>query len=135
TTVAAIPPDMEFKSGETLEDNVHLRWAEQRLGIRIRYLWSVPSTLFDTKLQLELSAKRPMPDVVATRSDAIHELIDSGIFREVGSLFDKHASDTWKRAMVAHPGVWEAYTRTGLRSAIPTLDSEYHSDPVLWFRS
>lgn len=135
TTVGAITPDMVFKYGETLENNVHLRWAEQRLGIRIQYLWTVPSSLFDTKMRLELAAKRDVPDVVATRSTIIQELIDSGEFREVGSLFDNYASETWKKAMNENPDVWEAFTRDGKRYAIPILDYEYHSDPVLWIRT
>jgi len=135
TTVGAITPDMVFKYGETLENNVHLRWAEQRLGIRIQYLWTVPSSQFDTKMRLELAAKRDVPDVIATRSTIIQELIDSGEFREVGSLFDMYASATWKKAMNENRDVWEAFTRDGQRYAIPILDYEYHSDPVLWIRT
>lgn len=135
TTVGAITPDMVFKYGETLENNVHTRWAEQRLGIRIQYLWTVPSSLFDTKLRLEMTAKRNVPDVVATRSGIIQELIDSGEFREVGTLFDAYASETWKKAMNENADVWEAFTRDGRRYAIPILDYEYHSDPVLWIRT
>jgi len=135
TTVGAIKADMAFKYGESLEDNVHLRWAEERLGIRIRYLWTVPEANFDTKLQLELDAGRPVPDVVALRSDAVHELIDSGKFREVGSLFERYASDTWKKAMNESPDIWEPYMRGGAKYAIPILDYAYSSDPVLWIRT
>lgn len=135
TTVGAIKADMEFKYGESLEDNVHLRWAEDRLGIRIRYLWTVPEANFDTKLQLELDAGRPVPDVVALRSDSVHKLIDSGKFREVGSLFEQYASDTWKQAMSESGDIWEPYMRDGLKYAIPILDYAYSSDPVLWIRT
>jgi len=135
TTVGAITPDMVFKYGETLENNVHTRWAERRLGIRIQYLWTVPSSVFDTKLRLELATKGNVPDVIATRSTIIQELIDSGQFREVGSLFDRYASETWKKAMEENRDVWEAFTRNGKRYAIPILDYEYHSDPVLWIRT
>ncbi len=135
TTVGAIKADLEFKNGETLDDNVHLRWAEERLGIRIRYLWTVPATIFDTKLQLELEAGRPVPDIVTIRSDSVHSLIDSGKFREVGSLFDRYASDTWKRAMNESADIWEPYMRDGSKYAIPILDYAHNSESVLWIRT
>src|SRR5690606_9233912 len=52
-----------------------------------------------------------------------------------GSLFEQHASETWKQAMDESADIWEPYTRDGLRYAIPILDYAYSSDPVLWIRT
>ncbi|MFC6333348.1 extracellular solute-binding protein [Paenibacillus septentrionalis] len=135
-TVGAVNPDVVFINGETLENNVHTRWAEERLGIRIKYLWTITdiNNSYSNKLRLEL-AKGTLPDIVTTRDfDLINELIDSGQFMEVGQLFDQHASDVWKDAMMEEPSVWDAFSRDGLKYAIPILDFEYTSDPVLWIR-
>ncbi|WP_426451325.1 extracellular solute-binding protein [Paenibacillus sp. S-38] len=136
TVAAAVNPEMTFKNGETLENNVHTRWAKERLGIDIRYLWTIPNQnhSFDTKLRLELAAGRPLPDVLPVRGEVVHELIDSGQFMEVGELFERYASRSWKEAMDTDPSVWHPYMRNGKKYAIPILDYEYSSDPVLWIR-
>ncbi|MCE3202674.1 extracellular solute-binding protein [Paenibacillus sonchi] len=135
-TVGSVNPNLTFKKGESLEHNVHTIWAENRLGIRIRYLWTISGTseTYANKLRLEL-AKGNMPDVVTTRdANVIQELIDSGQFMEVGSLFGQFASKVWKKAVAEDPSAWDSYVRDGHKYAIPIMDYEYNSDPLLWIR-
>ncbi|AIQ43121.1 extracellular solute-binding protein [Paenibacillus sp. FSL R7-0297] len=135
-TVGSVNPNLTFKKGESLEHNVHTAWAEERLGIRIRYLWTISGTSenYANKLRLEL-AKGNMPDVVTTRDAAIiQELIDSGQFMEVGSLFEQYASRVWKKAVAEDTSAWNAFVRDGHKYAIPIMDYEYNSDPLLWIR-
>lgn len=136
TTVRRIAPAAEFKNGETIDDNVHYRWVKDHLGIEIKNLWSVKDTndAYATKLKLALSSNEDMPDVLFASGDVAQMLIDSGKFMEVGSLFDKYASDTWKKAMNEDPAVWYEFTRDGKRYGIPNLDYDYNNDPVLWVR-
>ncbi len=130
-------PELKFKNGETIENNVATKWAKDTLGIDIKSLWSVTDTnnAFATKLRLAMSSGQEMPDVV-TIGDAqlAQDLIDSGMFREVGSLFDKYASDTWKKAMEQDPNVWNPYIRDGQKMGIPVLDYAYNHDYLLWIR-
>ncbi|ANE45719.1 sugar ABC transporter [Paenibacillus swuensis] len=136
TTVRGVGGDLTFKNGEKIENNVHLKWAKEKLGIDIKYLWTVTDTndAFKTKLRLSLSANQKMPDIVALRSDVDKDMIDSGKFMEVGELFDRYASQTWKDAMNEDPSVWYPYMRDGKRYGIPILDYAYNADPVLWIR-
>ncbi|MGU3473404.1 extracellular solute-binding protein [Paenibacillus sp. D51F] len=136
TTVGAINPDVSFINGDSLEDNVHTRWALERLGIRLQYQWSIPDTAnaYVNKLRLGL-AQGTLPDIVAVRDkDFIQEAIDSGKFMEVGELFDRLASPVWKNAMREDPSVWDFTERDRKNYAIPILDYDYASDPVLWIR-
>lgn len=115
---------------------MHTIWAEQRLGIRIRYLWTISGTseTYANKLRLEL-AKGNMPDIVTTRdADIIQQLIDSGQFMEVGSLFEQYASSVWKKAVAEDASAWDPFVRSGRKYAIPIMDYEYNSDPLLWIR-
>ncbi|WP_195724431.1 extracellular solute-binding protein [Paenibacillus monticola] len=135
-TVGSVNPNLNFKKGESLEHNVHTIWAENRLGIRIRYLWTISGTseTYANKLRLEL-AKGNMPDVVTTRdADIIQELIDSGQFMEVGDLFEQYASKVWKKAVAEDTSAWDTFVRDGRKYAIPIMDYEYNSDPLLWIR-
>lgn len=135
-TVGSVNPNLTFKKGESLEHNVHTMWAENRLGIRIRYLWTISGTseTYANKLRLEL-AKGNMPDVVTTRdADIVQELIDSGQFMEVGDLFEQYASKVWKKAVAEDTSAWDTFVRDGRKYAIPIMDYEYNSDPLLWIR-
>ena len=101
TTAWGVDPALTFKNGETIENNVATRWALETLGIKIESLWSVTDTngAFATKLRLAMTSGQPMPEVVtlgAGDTQLVHDLIDSGMYREVGSLFDTYANDIWK---------------------------------------
>ncbi|WJH32524.1 extracellular solute-binding protein [Paenibacillus sp. CC-CFT747] len=136
TTVRGVPGPATFKNGETIDDNVHTRWAKEKLGIEIKSLWSVvnANNAYDTKLKLALSANEPMPDIVHASGEMARLLIESGRFQDAGVLFDKYASETWKKAMAEDPTVWYEYTRDGKRYGIPALDYDYNNDPVMWVR-
>ena len=66
TTVRGVVATVKFRQGESIDDNVMSRWAEERLGIQIKNLWSVVDTnnAFATKLRLALASNEPLPDVI-----------------------------------------------------------------------
>ena len=134
TVAFSLRPSLSFKNGETIEDNVHTRWVRERLGIDLQYDWTAPDSTFSTKLKLQLLNKRELPDTIPVRTDVVHQLIDSGQFREVDDLFERYASPVWKDAMNENPSVWYPYERDGKHYAIPILDYDYNSDPMMWIR-
>ncbi|MDO7907916.1 extracellular solute-binding protein [Paenibacillus sp. JX-17] len=139
STVWGVDPALKFKNGETIENNVATKWAKDKFGINIKSLWSVTDTngALATKLRMNMSSGQEMPDVLtlgAENSQLAQDLIDSGIYGEVGPLFDKYASDTWKQAMDQDTNVWNQYTRDGKKMGIPVLDFAYNHDYVLWIR-
>jgi len=139
STVWGVDPALKFKNGETIENNVATKWALETLGIKIDSLWSVTDTnsAFATKMRLSLSSGQDMPDVVTigpSEPQLAQDLIDTGLFREVGSLFDEYANDTWKKAIELDPGVWNSFIRDGKKMGIPALDYAYNHDYLLWIR-
>lgn len=134
TTVFSLRPSLTFKNGEGIENNIHTRMVRDDLGIDLQYLWTAPDSTFSTKLKLQLLNKREMPDIVPVRTDVIHQLIDSGQFMAVDDLFEKYASPVWKEAMNENSSVWYPYERSGRHYAIPILDYDYNSDPMMWIR-
>lgn len=113
-------PDVKFKSGEDQDNNVHTKWAKEKLGIELKNQWISPSTnnAFETKLRLSLASNADMPDIISYRGEfnLVRELIESGKFVDAGELFDKYASDTWKAAVNEDPSVWYPYMQDGKRS-------------------
>ncbi len=139
TTVWGVDPTLQFKNGETIENNVATKWAKEKFGINIKSLWSITDTngAFATKLRLAMSSGQEMPDIVTLGTEnqqLAQDLIDSGMFAEVGTLFDKYASETWKNAMNLDSNVWNQYSRDGKRMGLPVLDFAYNHDYVLWIR-
>ncbi|RAR44111.1 extracellular solute-binding protein [Paenibacillus sp. MDMC362] len=139
TTVWGVDPTLQFKNGETIENNVATKWAKEKFGINIKSLWSITDTngAFATKLRLAMSSGQEMPDVVTLGTEnqqLAQDLIDSGMFAEVGTLFDQYASETWKNAMNLDSNVWNQYSRDGKRMGLPVLDFAYNHDYVLWIR-
>ncbi|WP_438347679.1 sugar ABC transporter [Paenibacillus sp. FA6] len=137
TTVWGVDPELRFKNGETIENNVATKWAKDTLGIEIKSLWSVTDTngAFATKMRLSMASGQKMPDVVTIGDEQLaQDLIDSGLFREVGSLFEQYASDAWKQAVEIDNHVWDPYIRDGSKMGIPVLDYAYNHDYLLWIR-
>lgn len=139
TTVWGVDPTLQFKNGQTIENNVATKWAKEKFGINIKSLWSITDTngAFATKLRLAMSSGQEMPDIVTLGTEnqqLAQDLIDSGMFAEVGTLFDQYASETWKNAMNLDSNVWNQYSRDGKRMGLPVLDFAYNHDYVLWIR-
>jgi putative aldouronate transport system substrate-binding protein len=138
TTVFPIGSNLKFKNGENIDNNVHTKWAKDTLGIDIKYLWTVSdqNNAYQTKLRLMLSSGQKMPDIVSFRGDPtlISDLIESGQFTDAGELFDKYASESYKKAMAEDPTVWNPYISDGKRMGIPILENAYNNDPVMYIR-
>ncbi|MFD2611320.1 extracellular solute-binding protein [Paenibacillus gansuensis] len=135
TTISS-RPSLTFRDGESIEDNVHTRWAKETLGINLKYLWSVPNgDDAKTKLSLSLSANEPLPDVLMMDDKAFEsQLIESGRFMDLTEAFEKYASEDVKKLYESTPGVWNRYTRDGKIYGIPHLSVAMQNDPILWIR-
>lgn len=138
TSVKGVDPATKFKKGETIENNVHNTLIKDKLGIDIKYNWTVTNSndAYKTKLRLMLSSGEKMPDVVAYRGDieTYDLLIESGQFMAVDELFDKYANETYKKGVSVDPAMWLPVTKEGKKMALPILDYGYNDDMVLWLR-
>ncbi|MHA6483450.1 extracellular solute-binding protein [Paenibacillus sp. strain BS8-2] len=129
------PADVTYQPGENENDNHFTKWLSKTFNIEISYPWTTTQKeTFDSKLSLMLASGEKMPDIVMANGDIVNDLIDSGKFLEVGSLFDKYASDTWKQAVEQSPNAWLPYTREDGRYALPILIEAHQNDDVLWIR-
>jgi putative aldouronate transport system substrate-binding protein len=138
TTIKGVDPATKFKKGETIENNVHTKLVKEKLGIDIKYDWTVTNSndAYKTKLRLMLSSGEKMPDVVTYRGDVetYNMLIESGQFMAVDELFDKYANETYKKGTQVDPTMWLPVTKGGKKMALPILDYGYNDDMVLWLR-
>ncbi|NHN28957.1 extracellular solute-binding protein [Paenibacillus agricola] len=137
TTIAQISSSTTFKNGETMENNVHTKWAKDRLGIQLKYNWTAPQAnkAFETRIRLALSANEEMPDIVALGNvGLLNDLIDSGKFMEVGKMWEQYASPTYKKAVNEDPTMWYPFMRKDGAYGIPIPEYSWNNDTVMYFR-
>ncbi|CAN7617431.1 hypothetical protein [Paenibacillus sp. LjRoot56] len=135
TTVKATDATMKFKNGETMENNVHTKWAHDQLGVDLKVLWQVPGEQFNTKLRLMLTANESLPDVLTTQDmTLLDELIQSGKYRDITADFEKYASPKMKQIYNANPLNWSQVTYGGKKMALPNFATAGNDNPVMWIR-
>lgn len=138
TTVGMTSAGVKYHSGESLTDNVHTRWAKEKLGINLKYLWTVNDSgqgEFNTRLRLALASKQDLPDFLFLyNSSMLQELIDSGLFMDVGPLIDQYGTTDLKESLAFNTNTTLQYTRKDKLFAIPVQCDPNAHDSVLWIR-
>ncbi|AEI40307.1 extracellular solute-binding protein [Paenibacillus mucilaginosus] len=136
TTVGAVGATHRFKNGETLDNNVHTKWAKEKLGIDIKYNWVTSNDQFMTKVRLDLSANTKLPDVIHVADpQLLNDLIESEKFVDITSAFEKYASPKVKQIYSQDPLYWAQVTKDGKRYGLPTLSRAHQNDTLLWLRT
>ncbi|NIK78072.1 putative aldouronate transport system substrate-binding protein [Paenibacillus castaneae] len=124
-----------FKNGETLENNVHTKWAKDRLGIDIKYNWVTADDQCSTKIRLALSSGERLPDVMRMHDqNLINDLIEADKLMDITSAFDQYASEELKAIYNQDPSYWYGAARDGKKYGIPILNFSLQNDPLMWVR-
>jgi putative aldouronate transport system substrate-binding protein len=134
---AALPEDIKFKNGETIEDNVHTKWAAEHFGINFKYMWvlkNTGSTIRD-KQRLALSSNEQLPDIfMMGDQQLIADYIDSGRVMDITEAIEKYASPRLKEVFKNFPDALYPVTKDGKIYGIPRFSGGNISDQVMWIR-
>ncbi|SHN35077.1 extracellular solute-binding protein [Gracilibacillus kekensis] len=126
---------IQYADGDSLEDNVHTRWAEEELGIKINYIWETTQEECDTQYNLNMTAGSELPDVMMSFDPVFtSQLIDSGQMMDISDAYEKYASEQVKEYIGSVDGAFDKYTREDGVYGIPIPSSAMNNDPVLWLR-
>ena len=126
-----------FHEGETYEDNVWTRWVKNEFNVDLKYYWATTTNAYIEKLRLDLASGGKLPDVLYLGEGEkllATELMRSGLFREVKTLFDEYAGETWKNAMYGEPDIFLPYTIDGQLMAVPVLEQNMNTESVMGIR-
>lgn len=136
TTARAVTSSVKFKAGESIEDNVHTRWAKDTLGIDIKYDWTTGDfEAYKTKLKLSMASGEGLPDVFFMSDINLQaDLMESGQVLDIKEAFDKYASQRIKDLYAQYPGVLDGFTKDGQLLALPLLADGDGTDSVMWIR-
>ncbi|TXK84255.1 extracellular solute-binding protein [Paenibacillus sp. N3.4] len=137
STVVMFNTPKKYVKGDTKENNVHDRWMLDQLGIKHKDTWyPAGGDQYKQKLQLAIASGEKLPDFVYVPTDPVltNQLIDSGQFLAIDTLFDKYANKTWKDHAIQHPELWYPFTRNGKKYNLPILEYTDNDDTLLWLR-
>ncbi|MDG0809702.1 extracellular solute-binding protein [Cohnella rhizosphaerae] len=118
-----------------LTDNIWTRGYESELGIKIKYLWSVPGAQMEQKLNVAISSN-DLPDIIPVNSRQFKLLVDSGVALDITELFDQYASDFTKKMMDEdnHVGLDQA-TVNGKLMGLPSINGSIDGAHMIWLRA
>ncbi|MWV46032.1 extracellular solute-binding protein [Paenibacillus sp. HJL G12] len=135
TTVSpVIGPQYKFMEGDSLNDNFHIRWARDTLGINIKFLWNVDGTeAYQTKQRLMLASNEQLPDVMYVHNNQINTFIESGQVMDITEAFEKYAPERLKEAFNKDPELWVRVAKDGKKYGLPVL-SDTETNAVMFIR-
>ncbi len=134
TAVIHNPVTNEFKQGESLEDNVHLRWLKSEMGIDVKFDFIVASEEdFKTKIRLMMVDNSKLPDVMAPTAELASNLIQAGKLQPIDEAIEKYASPNLKKLYAQYPEAFSAVRKDGKTYGLPEF---YMGDEgtVMWIR-
>jgi putative aldouronate transport system substrate-binding protein len=114
-------PDEVFPEGDSVEDYVYTRWAEEHLGIIWEAKWiSVDGETYNQKLNLA-TASGDLPDSIWAAQNEMTRLIRAGVTLPLEGLMEDHASGLVKYLFNEH----EDYTDGAFSAAYRHQDDLY----------
>ena len=128
--------DYTFINGEDINNNVHNKWAKDKLGIEIKDLWdTADNAAYHTKLRLSLTTQDQLPDVFIVQDvNLIADLIQSGKVKDIGQDFDNYASDRIKKIYADNSSALNQVKQGKQLLGLPIFSGGDGTNPVLWIR-
>jgi putative aldouronate transport system substrate-binding protein len=136
TTARVVGGDYTFINGEDINNNVHNKWAKEKLGIEIKDLWDTPdNAAYHTKLRLSLTTQDQLPDVFIVQDpNLLADLIQSGKVKDIQKDFDSYAAERIKRIYSDNSNALNQVMSDGKLMGLPILSGGDGTNPVLWIR-
>lgn len=123
-----------FKPGESLADNVHIRWMEDNLGIVTKFDWMVSTFQdADTKIRLALAVNGKLPDTFIADGDILNDLLNAGKLLPLSEVIESYGHPKLKEALERYAYTMAEVTRDGERYGLPSF-SAGDEGAVMWIR-
>lgn len=136
TTARPVGTDYTFINGEDINNNVHNKWAKEKLGIEIKDLWNTTdNAAYHTKLRLSLTTQDQLPDVfIVQDKNLIADLIQSGKVKDISADFEQYASDRIKKLYDDNSASLNQVKKEEQLMGLPIFSGGDGTNPVLWVR-
>jgi putative aldouronate transport system substrate-binding protein len=120
---------------DVVEDNIWNRGYLKDLGIKVKYLWTVPAAQMEQKMNVAISSN-DLPDIIPANARQFKMLVDSGVALDLTQLFEQYASPFTKEMMDAdkHIAMSQA-TINGKLMALPFTNGAIDGASLVWIRA
>jgi putative aldouronate transport system substrate-binding protein len=134
---AKVDSTMNFKDGESMEDNLWTRLCKDKLNINVDYKWVVTDDQYNQKMSIAIASKAFADIMNFGASDKNFKLMyDAGYLTDLTSLYDEYASKYTKSLLEADDGTAiNGGTFDGNLVGIPNTNASVEQSNVLWIRT
>lgn len=132
STVLPENPGIQWREGDSYDDNPWYREYKERFNIKVVNDWV--SNDYSTKLNLTI-ADGSIPDVFCVNSQQLGELQEADMIWDLTEIYDKYASDAIKGYMEQESATFDTGKREGKLYGIPQLSYGIIDQPAqIWIR-
>lgn len=126
---------IEFKEGESLENNVWSHAYEDQLGITLQYAWTTPLAQYAQKLNVSI-ASDDLPDLMWVDAAQLKRMVEDDMLADLTDVYANYAAEFTNKVLTDDGGsAMEAATFGGKLYGLPHIQSGYGSTEVLWVRA
>lgn len=134
---ARVDSTMNFKDGESMEDNLWTRLCKDKLNINVEYKWVVTDDQYDQKMSIAIASKDFADIMNFGVSDKNFKLLyDAGYLTDMTAAYDEYVSQYTKSLLEADDGTAiKGGTFDGKLMGIPNTNASIEQTNVLWIRA
>ena len=136
TMFASVSPTVNFKEGESFEDNLWTRLYKDELNINVEYKWIVTEDQYAQKFNIAISS-RDFADIMNFNPDDknMKLMYDGGYLQDMTNVYAKYVTKYTKSLIEADDGTaLKSGQFNGKQIGIPNTNSAVEATNVLWIR-
>ncbi|WP_135549354.1 extracellular solute-binding protein [Paenibacillus cymbidii] len=123
------------KDGISYDKNMFTELYEKELGIKLKYVWAVPSDQFNQKKTVSI-ASGDLPDVFPVNLTELKQLTDAGLLADLTEVYNTYASPLLKKSLTQGGTTpFDVATINGKLMALPETNSSIDGAHFIWIRT
>jgi len=135
TAVRYLQDGIEFKEGESIDNNVWSREYQDTLGITLEYEWTTPQSEYTQKLNVS-AASDSLPDLMWVDAAQLKRMVEDDQLADLTEVYSAYAAPYTDEVLHEDGGsAMESATIGGKLYGLPHIQSGYGSCEVLWVRA
>ncbi|GGD85375.1 extracellular solute-binding protein [Paenibacillus nasutitermitis] len=134
TVIRPYDENTKFVEGDSAEDNEWTRAYAERLGINVKFKWTLQGGGYTEKLNVSI-ASDDLADIMVVNSSQLNQMAEAGQLADLKESFDLQATEFVKEQFNADGGIsLKSATFDGKLLGIPRIGSDIDEVPLLWVR-
>jgi putative aldouronate transport system substrate-binding protein len=93
-----------YPAGETWDNNRWTLYVKEKLGIELKYLWSVPGEQYNTRVNTSIAAGE-LADLMRLSWSHYYQMAAAGLLADITTAVDQFANEQWKANFAMSDGI------------------------------